>query len=279
MPARLEKVFGLLTRKKVIDETIKRSGVWDENTKRQLTSLLGTDGIIKSAEKKREETLRHNLFKVIRGLENFQKYASNEEFRPLIVQFERECKPCLRFIFGTGMMIDYLNKIDEIFSEEAAVLEKNRFGTAPEYIGLLEEEKNASGKWEEIVAELEESMESYGSLVKKLGLMVRGIKQSLSVDAFGAIKDVVMGSGMMGIGLAILGTGVMFMIFGVKSVPELQSAGYTIVKGLGGQTIVGTMVAVIGALGAGIGAYQFKQSSVVIALERVMAGKYFSPGS
>jgi len=74
IPQRAKVVRALLTQKNRLDAEFLKKGFVDEKSIEKWKSLVGEDTLFRSAEKKKEQTIRHHLWKIQKSVGNLKKW-------------------------------------------------------------------------------------------------------------------------------------------------------------------------------------------------------------
>src|SRR3989344_932920 len=139
MPKRYELFFELLRRKRIIDKAFGPLRV------QEILQILGESRFLSSAERRKEPTLRHLVFKQLKSFEFY-------------VAFEKKERPNSRLITSARFSLDdalnqistyvqsyssYFETLEEIYSEQVKLLKKEKY---EQYLSLcLAEEEVMEG--------------------------------------------------------------------------------------------------------------------------------------
>lgn len=137
MPKRFRALGDLKSRKARIDKKVLANELLSDNEIEQLIVIIGRDSILRRAEKRNQDTLRHMIYKLIKADENFEKFY-DEEILPQTSELKsmlsreiyeeiliKQTKPLRDYI---REMIPQLKKLlremDEVYRNEAEILQQ-----------------------------------------------------------------------------------------------------------------------------------------------------------
>ena len=190
MPKRFKVLSELKSQKAKIDrKAISRKFLEDKEID-QLIAIIGKDSILRRAEKRNQDTLRHLIYKLLKSTENFERFY-DEEFLPdperseletmlprdvYLQIIKKQTKPLKDFIREmTPRLIQLLNEMDEVYRNEVKILQQCYGNTdnLVKYQEYLQIEKELGKKSKTFFSELESHSKNFVNVIKSYFKFIR----------------------------------------------------------------------------------------------------------